>query len=30
MDRALDKSDIAELKADVSEMKSALKAKGII
>ncbi|OPY53132.1 MAG: Acylphosphatase [Methanosaeta sp. PtaU1.Bin112] len=30
MDRALDRSEIIELKSDVSEMKSALKAKGII
>lgn len=30
IDRALDKSDIIELKSDVSEMKSALRAKGII
>ena len=30
LDRALDRSDIIELKSDVSEMKSALRAKGII
>jgi acylphosphatase len=30
MDRVLDKSDIVELKADVSEVKAALRAKGII
>jgi hypothetical protein len=30
MDRALDRSEIIELKSDVSEMKSAIKAKGII
>jgi len=30
MDKLLDKSDIIELKGDVAEMKSALRAKGII
>jgi hypothetical protein len=30
MDKVLDKSEIIELKSDVSEMKSALRAKGII
>jgi hypothetical protein len=30
MDKVLDKSEIIELKGDVSEMKSALRAKGII
>lgn len=29
LDRVLDKSDIVELKADVSEVKAALRAKGI-
>ena len=30
MEKLLDKSDIIELKGDVAEMKSALRAKGII
>ena len=30
MEKVLDKSDIVELKGDVADMKSALRAKGII